>query len=70
VTSANLSGEPTPSTPDGLRAAFGTPWPSTCVRSIAHGRPSTVVDLTADPMRVLRAGGLDERALREALTGG
>lgn len=71
VTSANLSGEPTPSTPDGLRAAFGDAVAVyLCEEHPPTGRPSTVVDLTADPMRVLRAGGLDERALREALTGG
>lgn len=71
VTSANRSGEPTPSTAEGLRSLFEDAVAVyLCDEGARPGRPSTVVDLTVDPIRVLRIGAVTERAIREALEGG
>ncbi len=59
VTSANLSGEPPATDHRSARAAFGDAvsvyLPGTC----PGGTASTVVDMTLDPPRVLRAGPID-----------
>lgn len=71
VTSANRSGEPTPATPEGLRAAFGDAVAVyLCEEGPLEGAASTVVDVTTDPIRVLRAGAVPEGALRRALAEG
>ncbi len=68
VTSANLSGQPTPRTAQEVAAQLGPnlplvldggPSPSTV--------PSTIVDLSADPPRVLRVGVISPDVLREYL---
>jgi tRNA threonylcarbamoyl adenosine modification protein (Sua5/YciO/YrdC/YwlC family) len=70
VTSANLSGHPTPSTADELLSVFGgTVAVYLCEERPAPGRPSTVVDLTGRVPRVIRAGAVGARALAEALEG-
>ncbi|HEC22482.1 MAG TPA: threonylcarbamoyl-AMP synthase, partial [Chloroflexi bacterium] len=70
VTSANLSGQPSPLTAQEAVAQLGEgvalvldggPCPG--------GVPSTVVDVSRGVLRVVRAGPLDEAALREALGG-
>jgi len=69
ATSANLSGQPSPATAEGVIAQLGGrvdlildggPCPG--------GVPSTVLDLTSDPPRVLRAGPVTEAALRTILS--
>lgn len=70
VTSANLSGDPTPTEPDALRSVFGAAVAVyLCQEGFRPGRPSTVVDLTGDPPRVLRKGAIEARMLAEALEG-
>jgi len=65
VTSANLSGEPTPPTCAGVEEIFG---PAVavylCEPAELSGDPSTVVDLAHGDPHVLRPGALDEEALR------
>jgi len=65
VTSANLSGEPTPPTCAGVEEIFG---PAVavylCEPAELAGDPSTVVDLAHGDPRVLRPGALDDEALR------
>lgn len=74
VTSANRSGGPTPDTCDEVRKVFGGSVAiylcddaQTGARTVR--RPSTVVDLARGRMRVLRAGAVGDRELREALVG-
>lgn len=71
ATSANLSGRPPLDSRDALVAAFG---PRVAVylviregASSPSGAASTVIDLAGAAPRVLRAGPIDERAIREAL---
>jgi L-threonylcarbamoyladenylate synthase len=68
ATSANLSGQPSPMTAAGVTAQLsgrvdlildGGPCPG--------GVPSTVLDLTSDPPRVLRVGPVTEAALHTVL---
>ena len=68
ATSANLSGRPSPVTAEEVATQLGGrvdlildggPCPG--------GVPSTVLDLTLDPPRVLRAGPVTETALRAVL---
>ncbi|MFN2542963.1 MAG: L-threonylcarbamoyladenylate synthase [Actinomycetota bacterium] len=62
VTSANHSGEPTPDTCEGVRAVFGDAVAVyVCSDQPLAGAPSTVVDLTGDRPRILRAGSIPER---------
>lgn len=67
VTSANLSGAPTPDTCDGVREVFGdlvsvyVCWPDP-----VGGLPSTVLQLTDGEPRILRAGALSPADLRSA----
>jgi L-threonylcarbamoyladenylate synthase len=68
VTSANLSGQPTPTTAQDVAAQLGDrislildSGPSPCTQ------PSTIVDLSVKPPRLLRQGALDKTALRAYL---
>lgn len=63
VTSANRTGEPTPTTCEGLRGVFGEEVEVyLCAERPLEGRASTVVDLTGSEPVVVRAGdiGLEE----------
>ena len=64
VTSANRSGEPTPSTCEGLHRVFGERVSVyLCEEAPLAGRPSTVVDLAHGRLRILREGGLGATVL-------
>ena len=68
VTSANLSGQASPRTAGEVEADLGERVElildgGTC----PGGVPSTVLDCTACPLKVLRRGAISEEALREAL---
>lgn len=68
VTSANLSGEPTPATCDGVEAAFGEAVAVyLCTGTAPGGRASTVVDLTGTEVAVLREGPIAADDIRAAL---
>jgi len=68
VTSANRSGEPTPTTCEGLRAVFGdTVDVYLCEAAPIAGSASTVVALDGSELRVLRLGAVGEDELRAAL---
>lgn len=68
VTSANLTGEPTPATCEGVRAALGDAVAVyVCDASPSPGVPSTVVELSVEDPRVLRAGGISEAEVVRAL---
>ena len=63
VTSANRSGEPTPSTCEEVRAIFGDMVAYyLCDHLPLEGRPSTVIDVSGAEARILREGvlGADE----------
>ncbi len=60
VTSANRSGEPTPSGCDGVRAMLGDAISVYLCAGRASGRSSTVLDVTGPQPRVLRTGGIAE----------
>ena len=71
VTSANRTGERTPSTCEGLRAIFGEAVEVyLCEETPLDGRPSTVADLTGADLRIVRAGAVAERDLRGVLSTG
>lgn len=68
VTSANRSGEPTPTTCEGLVAVFGDRIAVyLCQEEPLRERPSTVLDLTTPDHRVLRVGALGEDAVTAVL---
>ncbi len=68
VTSANLTGSPTPASCEGLEAIFGDRVSVyLCEDRPIAGLPSTVVDLTGPEPRVLRPGAVDEQVIRSAL---
>ncbi|HZD18344.1 MAG TPA: L-threonylcarbamoyladenylate synthase [Actinomycetota bacterium] len=68
VTSANRSGRRTLATCAELLAEFGDAVEVyLCEEEPLEGRPSTVVDLTASTARILRAGVLGEREIRDVL---
>jgi len=57
--SANLSGRPAPTTAAEVAAAFGAALPLVLDGGATPGgRPSTVLDVTVDPPRVIRAGAI------------
>ncbi|PYN18422.1 MAG: threonylcarbamoyl-AMP synthase [Candidatus Rokuibacteriota bacterium] len=57
--SANLSGRPAPTTAAEAVAAFGDALPLVLDGGATQGgRPSTVLDVTVDPPRVIRAGAV------------
>lgn len=69
VTSANRSGEPTPSGCDELRRTFGDAVSVyLCAAEELPAVPSTVVDLTAAEPRILREGVLDAAELERMLS--
>jgi tRNA threonylcarbamoyl adenosine modification protein (Sua5/YciO/YrdC/YwlC family) len=71
VTSANRSGEPTPSTCDGVVAAFGAEVAVyLCADAPLEGAASSVVDLAHGEPRMLRPGAVSETDVREALAKG
>jgi tRNA threonylcarbamoyl adenosine modification protein (Sua5/YciO/YrdC/YwlC family) len=60
VTSANISGEPTPATCAELETLFGDSVSVVlCADGELSGTASTVVDCTVDPPTILRAGAID-----------
>jgi L-threonylcarbamoyladenylate synthase len=68
TTSANRSGEPPAVTCDELHAAFGDRVAVyLCQEPPLSGAASTVVDLTHDDVRVLRAGGVDVGRIAQLL---
>jgi tRNA threonylcarbamoyl adenosine modification protein (Sua5/YciO/YrdC/YwlC family) len=68
VTSANLSGEPTPPTIDGVRARLGDAVAVYVDGGPAPGElPSTIVDLTAEQPRIVREGAIDADRIRRIL---
>jgi L-threonylcarbamoyladenylate synthase len=65
VTSANLSGSPTPTTCEELQAVFGDLTAAIlCGDGGLTGQASTVLDCTIDPPAMLRPGGISEQELR------
>jgi tRNA threonylcarbamoyl adenosine modification protein (Sua5/YciO/YrdC/YwlC family) len=70
VTSANRSGEATPTSCDGVANVFGDAVEVYLCADPIAGVASTVVDLAHGEPRVLRAGGVGERAVRAALAEG
>ena len=70
VTSANVSGEPTPATCDELHAMFGDLVSVyLCDPEPLEASPSTVLDLAHGAAHVLREGGVTFEALAELLPG-
>jgi L-threonylcarbamoyladenylate synthase len=67
VTSANVSGEPTPPDCSGVRAALGDAVAVYLCAGRCAGTPSTVVDLTGTEVRVIRAGAVRDADIRAAL---
>ncbi|MFN2595307.1 MAG: L-threonylcarbamoyladenylate synthase [Actinomycetota bacterium] len=67
VTSANRSGQEPAGDIDVARAAFGDEIPVYLDGGIAHGRASTVFDLTGDP-RVLRVGAVEKDQLLHSMS--
>ncbi|HEV3474320.1 MAG TPA: L-threonylcarbamoyladenylate synthase [Actinomycetota bacterium] len=70
VTSANVSGEPTPATCEGVEAAFGQAVAVyLCSGTAPGGRASTVVDLTGAEPVVLRRGPISPQAILDTAAG-
>lgn len=70
VSSANLSGEPTPAECGGLQGAFGSDVDVYLCVGLSNGdRPSTIVDLTETEPRFLRAGVIPPDDILVALKG-
>lgn len=68
VTSANRSGEPTPTSCEGVVEVFGDAIEVyLCADEPLEGAPSTVVDLANGELRVIRAGVVPEGAVIEAV---
>lgn len=68
VTSANVSGRPPLEDADSLAGAFGDDVAIyLCLDAPLHGSPSTVVDLTGEAPRVLRAGIVPEADIARLL---
>jgi L-threonylcarbamoyladenylate synthase len=63
TTSANVSGRPTPSDCDGVRAALGEEVAVYLCTGTLTPVPSTVVDLTGPEPRILRAGAVPSSAI-------
>lgn len=65
TTSANLHGEPSPTSAAGVaETMIGAPVSVVLDGGLCDGAPSTVVDLTGESIVVLREGALRERDLR------
>jgi L-threonylcarbamoyladenylate synthase len=69
VTSANLSGEPTPLDCEGVQGALGEAVAVYLCAGECVGTPSTVVDLTGPDLKVLRHGVVPAEDLEAALNG-
>jgi tRNA threonylcarbamoyl adenosine modification protein (Sua5/YciO/YrdC/YwlC family) len=68
ATSANRSGEPTPSTCDELRGVFGDAVAVyLCADGPLQGTASSVLDLAHGEPRMLRVGAVSEEGVRDAL---
>jgi L-threonylcarbamoyladenylate synthase len=67
VTSANVSGEPTPPECHGVRASLGDAVAVYLCAGRCAGSPSTVVDLSGPDVRVIRAGAVGGADIRAAL---
>jgi L-threonylcarbamoyladenylate synthase len=67
VTSANISGQPTPVDCDGVRLALGAPVAVYLCAGRCDGAPSTVVDLTGPRPVVTRPGAISEGDILEAV---
>jgi tRNA threonylcarbamoyl adenosine modification protein (Sua5/YciO/YrdC/YwlC family) len=68
VTSANLSGGPTPASCEELVQVFGDAVAVyLCEEDSLSGQPSTVVELAHGTARVLRAGGIVEKEIADVL---
>jgi L-threonylcarbamoyladenylate synthase len=68
ATSANLSGRPTPNTAQGVAAQLGERLPLVLDGGPSpSAQPSTIIDLSVTPPRLLRAGALDVSALQKFL---
>ena len=68
VTSANLSGQPTPNTAQGVAAQLGGRIPLILDGGPSpSSQPSSIIDLSVSPPRLLRKGVLEVDALREFL---
>jgi L-threonylcarbamoyladenylate synthase len=68
VTSANLSGQPTPTTAQGVAEQLGERLPLVLDGGPSSTtQPSTIIDLSKTPPRLLRRGPLSLAALREFL---
>ena len=69
TTSANRHGEATPSTAKGAVAALSGPVAAVIDGGVLDGVPSTVIDCTSEPWRLLREGAVPVDRLRSALGG-
>ena len=70
VTSANLSGEETPSSCEEITRIFGDAVAVyLCLEGALQGRASTVVDLAHGDPAILRLGDVDERTVARLLAG-
>jgi tRNA threonylcarbamoyl adenosine modification protein (Sua5/YciO/YrdC/YwlC family) len=67
VTSANRSGEPTPTECGGVRAALGEAVDLYLCAGRCAGAPSTVVELTGPGLRILRWGAIPAADVESAL---
>ncbi len=68
VTSANLSGRPTPTTAQGVAQQLGSDLPLVLDGGPSpSSQPSTIIDLSVSPPRLLRQGALELSTLREFL---
>jgi len=68
VTSANLSGQPTPPTAQGVADQLGLALPLVLDGGPSpSSQPSTIIDLSTDPPRLLRQGPITIEALRPFL---
>lgn len=69
VTSANRSGDPTPAACEGVEAVFGAMVSVyLCDDRPLEAPPSTVVDLAAGDLRILRGGAVNDEDVRAALS--
>jgi L-threonylcarbamoyladenylate synthase len=70
VTSANLSGEPTPADCEGVRRALGEAVTVYLCAGKCAGTPSTVVDVTGPTVRITREGAVRAADIMAALEPG
>jgi tRNA threonylcarbamoyl adenosine modification protein (Sua5/YciO/YrdC/YwlC family) len=70
-TSANITGEPTPRTARGVAKVFGSKVSLYLDGGTSRAdRPSTIVDLTGDELRVTREGAISSGDIAQAATAG